>query len=143
MNEMTATNMFYAEIYSSLGLLFIGSAFLLWLGMRVTSVLVERNTDSVIAKALAVVFGVAVGVNFIMLGAQMSLMQARHAWSLNNYAAQGAEIPETAKAFIEQMGVGSALPEPSLVANPIMLIIGVIGIAFCILPLFIPANSGE
>ena len=45
MNAMTASNMFYAEIYNSMGLLFIGSAFLLWLGMRVTSVLVERDTN--------------------------------------------------------------------------------------------------
>lgn len=143
MNAMTASNMFYAEIYNSVGLLFIGSAFLLWLGMRVTSVLVERNTDNPIAKGLAVIFGLAVGLNFIMVGAQMALMQQRHAWTLKNYADQGIEIPQTATAFIELTGVGSALPEPSLTSNPIMLVIGLIATAFCILPLFIPANSGE
>ncbi|MGB0477946.1 MAG: hypothetical protein ACPGJJ_01230, partial [Parvibaculales bacterium] len=67
----------------------------------------------------------------------------RHAWTLKNYADQGVEIPQTAAAFIELMGVGSALPEPSLTSNPIMLVIGLIGTAFCILPLFIPANSGK
>ena len=46
MDAMIASNSFYADIYISMGLFFIGSAFLLWLGMRVTSVLVERNTDN-------------------------------------------------------------------------------------------------
>ena len=63
MNAMIASNSFYADIYISMGLFFIGSAFLLWLGMRVTSVLVERNTDNPIAKGLAVLFGLAVGFN--------------------------------------------------------------------------------
>jgi hypothetical protein len=143
MNAMTASNMFYAEIYNSMGLLFIGSAFLLWLGMRVTSVLVERDTDNPVAKGLAVLFGLAVGANFIFIGVQMALTQQRHAWTLNNYAEQGMEIPQTATSFIEQMGVGSALPEPSLLGNPILLVIGLIGTAFCILPLFVPANSSK
>ena len=143
MDAMIATNSFYANVYISMGLFFIGSAFLLWLGMRVTSVLVERNTDNMIAKVLAAIFGLAVGFNFIVMSAQMALQQQRHAWSLKNYADQGIEIPQTATAFIEFMGVGSALPEPSLLANPIMLVIGLIGTAFCILPLFIPANSGK
>ena len=143
MDAMIASNSFYADIYISMGLFFIGSAFLLWLGMRVTSVLVERNTDNPIAKGLAVIFGLAVGFNFITTGAQMALMQQRHAWTLKNYADQCVEIPQTAAAFIELMGVASALPEPSLTSNPIMLVIGLIGMAFCILPLFIPANSGK
>jgi hypothetical protein len=143
MNAMTASNMFYAEIYNSMAMLLIASAFLLWLGMRVSSVLVERNTDNVVAKALAVVFGLAVGINFIFTGVQMALIQQQHAWTLNNYAAQGMEIPQTASAFIARMGVGSELPEPSLLGNPILLVIGLVGMAFCILPLFVPANSSK
>ena len=54
------TNMFYAQIYQFMGLAFIGSSFLLWVGMRVTSVLVERETDNIVAKVLAIIFGIAV-----------------------------------------------------------------------------------
>ncbi len=137
----TEVNMFYAGVYQFMGLAFIGSSFLLWVGMRVTSVLVERETDNILAKALAVIFGLAVSLNYILISANLALQLQNHAYSLKQFAAQGMELPATSLAFIERIGGGDAVPELSLFGNPLQVVIGLAALAFCILPLFVPAKS--
>ena len=138
--DFTEVNMFYASMYQAMGLLFIGSSFLLWVAMRVTSVLVERNTDSIIAKVLAVVFGGAVTLNFVGVTAQMNYLLLQHGFALKQLAATGV-TSTTAEAFVAGLNLGDSLPEPSLTSNPVMLIVGLIALVFCIMPLFVPANS--
>lgn len=134
-------NMFYAGVYQFMGLAFIAGSFLLWVGMRVTSVLVERETDNVLAKALAVIFGVAVSLNYLIISANLTLQLQNHAYSLKQLAAQGMELPATSLGFIERVGVGNSVPEFSLFGNPLQVVIGLVALAFCILPLFVPAKS--
>ena len=134
-------NMFYAGVYQFMGLAFIAGSFLLWVGMRVTSVLVERETDNVLAKALAVVFGIAVSLNYLTISANLTLQLQNHAYSLKQLAAQGMELPATSLGFIERIGVGNSVPEFSLFGNPLQVVIGLVALAFCILPLFVPAKS--
>lgn len=137
------TNMFYAQIYQFMGLAFIGSSFLLWVGMRVTSVLVERETDNIVAKVLAIIFGIAVSLNYITISANLALQLESHAYSLKQLAAQGMDLPATSLAFIERMGGGNAVPEFSLLGNPLQVVIGLIALAFCIMPLFVPVKSNN
>ena len=136
-------NMFYAQLYQFMGLAFIGSSFLLWVGMRVTSVLVERETDNIIAKALAVIFGLAVSMNYLIISANLALQFQNHAYSLKQLGAQGFDLPATSLAFIERMGVGSAVPEFSLLGNPLQVVIALVALVFCIMPLFVPVNSNK
>ena len=137
----TETNMFYAEIYQFMGLAFIGSSFLLWVGMRVTSVLVERETDNIVAKALAVIFGLAVSLNYVTISANLALQLENHAYSLKQFALQGMELPATSLGFIERMGGCNSVPEFSLMGNPLQFVIGLIAFAFCVMPLFVPVKS--
>jgi len=139
----TETNMFYAQIYQFMGLAFIGSSFLLWVGMRVTSVLVERETDNIVAKALAVIFGLAVSLNYVTISANLALQLENHAYSLKQFALQGMELPATSLGFIERMGGGNSVPEFSLMGNPLQFVIGLIALAFCIMPLFVPVKSSN
>ena len=140
--DFTEINMFYAAMYQAMGLLFIGSAFLLWLAMRVTSVLVERKTDNIVAKALAIVFGAAASLNFVGVTAQMSYLTLQHGFGMKMAAANGETSP-TAEAFVSSLNLGDTVPEMSLMGNPVMLVVGLIALAFCIMPLFVPANSQD
>ena len=137
------TNMFYAGIYQFMGLAFIGSSFLLWVGMRVTSVLVERETDNLVSKVLAVVFGIAVSLNYIIISANLTLQLQNHAYSLKQFAAQGMDLPATSLGFIERMGIGNSVPEFSLLGNPLQVVIGLVALAFCTMPLFVPVKSSD
>jgi hypothetical protein len=109
--------------------------------MRVTSVLVERETDNVVAKALAVIFGLSVSLNYITISANLTLQIQNHAYSLKQFAAQGMELPATSLGFIERSGIGNSVPELSLFGNPLQVVIGLVALAFCILPLFVPVRS--
>lgn len=137
------TNIFYAGIYQAMGLGFIASSFLLWVGMRVTSVLVERETDNLVAKALAVIFGIAVSLNYITISANFTLQLKNHAYSMKQFAANGVDLPATSLEFIEQMGIANSVPEFSLLGNPLQLVIGLVALAFCIMPLFVPIKSNN
>lgn len=141
--NIAEVNLYYANLYSMVALLAISSSFLLWVGMRATSVLVERETDSVIAKVLAIILGLAVSAQFIFVGMQFSFQIENHAYTLKQLGSEGAKLSPTQMAFIERIGVGDAVPEPSLFSNPITLIIGLVALAFCILPFFIPAKSSD
>ena len=123
-------NMFYVGIYQFIALFFIGSSFLLWVGMRVTSVLVERETDNILAKLLAVIFGLAVSFNYILISANGALQVQNHAYALKQFAAQGMELPATSLAFIERFGGGNSVPEFSLFGNPLQVVIGLAALAF-------------
>ena len=123
--DFTEINMFYAAMYQAMGLLFIWSAFLLWLAMRVTSVLVERKTDNIVAKALAIVFGAAASLNFVGVTAQMSYLTLQHGFGLKMAAANGETSP-TAEAFVSSLNLGDTVPEMSLMGNPVMLVVGLI-----------------
>ncbi len=134
--DFVEVNMFYANLGQAMGLYVISAAFLLWLGLRATSVVVERETDNILYKGLAVILGIDVSANFILVGSQMALTFQNHAFALKQLAANGT-TSTTAEAFIARMGVGDTVPELSLTGNPVMLVIGLVGLAFCILPLFV------
>jgi len=46
--DFVEVNMFYANLGQAMGLYVISAAFLLWLGLRATSVVVERETDNIL-----------------------------------------------------------------------------------------------
>ena len=140
--DFTEVNMFYAGMYQAMGLLFIGSTFLLWVAMRMTSVLVERKADSIVAKILAIVFGACATLNFVGVTAQMSYVMLQHGFALKQLAANGETSP-TAQVFVNSLNLGDTLPEMSLTGNPAMLVVGLIALIFCIMPLFVPANSQD
>jgi hypothetical protein len=39
------------------------------------------------------------------------------------------------------MGGGNSVPEFSLMGNPLQFVIGLIALAFCVMPLFVPVKS--
>jgi hypothetical protein len=96
-----------------------------------------------VAKALAVIFGLAVSLNYVTISANLALQLENHAYSLKQFALQGMELPATSLGFIERMGGGNSVPEFSLIGNPLQFVIGLIALAFCIMPLFVPVKSAN
>ena len=141
LEQITALNNIYGSLYIMSALYFIGASFLLWVGMRITSVLTERGDVPLANKILASLFGLSVTWLFVNVASQGANFARNHAFEMKAAAeSTGFELNATSQQFIETMNV-SSLPEPSIMANPVGVVIGLIALVIIIVPLWANQNN--
>ena len=141
MEQIIALNSIYGSLYIMSALYFIGASFLLWVGMRITSVLTERGDVPLANKIIASLFGFSVTWLFVNVASQGANFARNHAFEMKAAAdSTGFELNATSQQFIETMNVTS-LPEPSIMANPVGVVIGLIALVIIIVPLWANQNN--